>query len=158
MTTVLLWSDAPDRDVHDRDLLDGLPAGRVVAPRDWVGPLAREVLLRSFAEARGEGLGEGVLVVGVGRGATAAASLLLHQRRLGLRLEHVVCVDTSWGAVDPISERALPKPGPVVPPTRVDLVGDDPASLDRAQEWARLDWDAHHHPAGTRVASLVLRP
>ncbi|MEH3033180.1 MAG: hypothetical protein PGN07_03840 [Aeromicrobium erythreum] len=152
MTTVLLWG-GPD----DEALLDGLPPQDVLVA-DWTpGPGAREALLRSFAIARGDGIGRDVALVGVGLGATAAVSLLLHQRRLGLDLGQVVAVETAWDLDDPISGHPLPEPGPAVPTTRVDLLGDDPATTEHADAWRDLGWEVRRHPTVTSVAELVRR-
>lgn len=88
---ILTWSDA---DADDRE-------GLFVSVRE-----AREQLVDPSA----------LVVVGHGRCGVAAASLVIHQRRLGIGVDHAECVDTDWSAPDPLSGEVLE------PPNRPDVI------------------------------------
>ena len=82
---VLIWSDS---DADDRD-------GLLTSVRD--------------ARARLEDP-DSLVVIGHGRSAVAAASLAIHQRRLGIGLDHVECVDADWLLPDPLSGEIIERP------------------------------------------------
>ena len=66
---------------------------------------------------------------GHGSSGVAVLSLALHQRRLGLEIDHVACLDAR-GEDDPVSGGALAVPGPPRVATRITLVpGRDDASV-----------------------------
>jgi hypothetical protein len=71
----------------------------------------REGLFRSVREARAQlDDPDTLVVVGHGRAAIAAASLAIHQRRLGIALDHVECIDPDWSAADPLSGQVIERP------------------------------------------------
>lgn len=71
----------------------------------------REALFTSVRHAR-ERLEDpsSLVVVGHGRAAVAAASLAVHQRRLGITLDHVECIDADWSQPDPLSGEVIERP------------------------------------------------
>ena len=80
----------------------------------------RESLFTSVRDARAQLADPAALVVvGHGRAGIAAASLAVHQRRLGIALDHVECVDVDWTAPDPLSGRVIERPD------RLDVVVRD---------------------------------
>jgi glyoxylase-like metal-dependent hydrolase (beta-lactamase superfamily II) len=77
----------------------------------------REALFTSVRDARAELADPDTLVVvGHGRSAIAAASLAIHQRRLGIALDHVECIDADWSLPDPLSGEVM------ACPDRTDIV------------------------------------
>lgn len=90
--------------------------------------LSREQLLAAVGDARDAS--DGALdLEGHGSSGVAVLSLAVHQRRLGLEIDHVACIDAR-GEVDPVSGRALAVPTPPRVPTRVTFVaGRDEASV-----------------------------
>ena len=89
--------------------------------------LTREQLLAVVGDARVAGAGP-LDLEGHGSSGVAVLSLALHQRRLGLEIDHVACLDAR-GEDDPVSGRPLAVPTPPQAPTRITLVpGRDDAS------------------------------
>jgi glyoxylase-like metal-dependent hydrolase (beta-lactamase superfamily II) len=71
----------------------------------------REALFTSVRDARAQLDDPTTLViVGHGRAAVAAASLAINQRRLGIELEHVECIDADWSQPDPLSGEVVERP------------------------------------------------
>lgn len=104
--TVLLWHGSGP---NERAVLSPLAAMvaargvRVLVP-DWDSTAAdggRADLLRSVTYARE--LGNPFVVAGWSLGGTAAASLALHARRLGLGFVPAVCLAGAFAATDPLS-------------------------------------------------------
>lgn len=105
---VLLWHG---RGPNERDVL--APLATAVADRgvrlfvpDWdsTGPdRGRADLLWSVRYAREHGGDDPLVIVGWSLGGTAAASLALNARRLGLEFVPVVCLAGAFQATDPIS-------------------------------------------------------
>ncbi|MEZ0580438.1 hypothetical protein [Nocardioides sp. MH1] len=97
-------------------------------PLVLVDGLTREQLLAAVGDARESG--EPLDLEGHGTSGIAVLSLAMHQRRLGLAIAHVACLDARDG-VDPVSGRpvvVLPRPEAVT--TEITLVpGHDEASL-----------------------------
>jgi hypothetical protein len=97
-------------------------------PLVLVDGLTREQILTAVGDARDSG---GPLdLEGHGRSGVAALSLAVHQRRLGLEIDHVACLDARAGE-DPVSGRALVVPSrPPQVATRITLLaGRDEASV-----------------------------
>jgi hypothetical protein len=97
-------------------------------PLVLVDGLTREQILAAVGDARDSG---GPLdLEGHGSSGVAALSLAVHQRRLGLEIDHVACLDARDGE-DPVSGQALvvpPRPAQVT--TRITLLaGRDEASI-----------------------------
>jgi hypothetical protein len=97
-------------------------------PLVLVDGLTREQILTAVGDARDTG---GPLdLEGHGSSGVAALSLAVHQRRLGLEIDHVACLDARGGE-DPVSGQALvvpPRPPQVA--TRITLLaGRDEASI-----------------------------
>lgn len=96
-------------------------------------------LLRSVRFARDTAVHkpDDLAVIGYGAAGIAALSLALHQRRLGIGLARVTCVDGGDSLADPISGRPLPaataRPEQVT--TAVDIV-------ETGHGWARLTAEA----------------
>ncbi len=82
--------------------------------------LTREQLLAVIGDARVAAAGP-LDLEGHGSSGVAVLSLALHQRRLGLEIDHVACLDAR-GEVDPVSGRALDLPGPPTVATRITFV------------------------------------
>lgn len=80
-----------------------------------VDGLTREQLLTAVGDARVSTDGR-LDLEGHGSSGVAVLSLAIHQRRLGLAIEHVACLDARGGA-DPVSGRPLAVPPP---PAQVD--------------------------------------
>ena len=82
-----------------------------------------------------------------GSSGVAALSLAVHQRRLGLEIDHVACLDARDGE-DPVSGQALvvpPRPAQVT--TRITLLaGRDEASIAWTDQtvaaFRAAGWDA----------------
>ncbi len=90
--------------------------------------LSREQLLAAVGDAR-EATDGPLDLEGHGSSGVAVLSLALHQRRLGLEIDHVACIDAR-GEVDPVSGRALAVPTTPQVPTQVTFVpGRDQASV-----------------------------
>jgi hypothetical protein len=94
-----------------------------------VDGLTREQVLTAVGDARVATAGP-LDLEGHGSSGVAVLSLAVHQRRLGLEIEHVACLDAR-GEADPVSGRplaVLPRPAQVA--TRITLVpGRDQASI-----------------------------
>ncbi|KAA1416768.1 hypothetical protein F0U44_16360 [Nocardioides humilatus] len=115
------------------------------SPRPLVLPdgLTREQLLAAVGDARDAG-GE-LDLEGHGSSGVAVLSLAIHQRRLGLEIAHVACLDAR-GGVDPVSGQPLVVPPAPKVPTQVTLVPgrdeesiiwtDQTAAAFRAAGWA----------------------
>lgn len=107
-------------------------------------------LLRSVRYARESSVHppDALSVVGYAEAGIAALSLALHQRRLGIGLTRVTCVDGGPGVLDPISGQPLPDPAAVPVETAVDVVeaGGDWAPATVAS-WQDAGWAAQLVPA-----------
>ncbi|KAB2810699.1 hypothetical protein F9L07_01685 [Pimelobacter simplex] len=153
LDTLLLWHPAVRTDADAVGALASRIATRsgvrVVVPT-WED--GRD-LLRSVRYARGSAVHppDQVAVVGYGEAGVAALSLAQHQRRLGIGLRRVTCVDGAGDLVDPISGQPLgtpaARPGQVA--TEVDVVasgaGDWAATTVTA--WQAAGWAATLVPA-----------
>jgi len=120
--TVLLWhgSEPEQRDAL-APLASGIAAhGLTVVVPDWRSDAddgGRSDLLSSVRLARDTMSHAGadpdtLVVVGWSLGGTAAASLAVHARRLGVALRAVVLLAAAGEAVDPLSGAVLPDPLP----------------------------------------------
>jgi len=91
-------------------------------PLVLVDGLTREQVLTAVGDARVATAGP-LDLEGHGSSGVAVLSLAVHQRRLGLEIEHVACLDAR-GEADPVSAR------PAQVATRITLVpGRDQASI-----------------------------
>lgn len=107
-------------------------------------------LLRSVRYARESSVHppDALSVVGYGEAGVAALSLALHQRRLGIGLTRVTCVDGGPEVVDPISGQPLPEPTAVPVETAVDVVETGgPWAADTVAAWQETSWAAQLVPA-----------
>ncbi|HWJ82185.1 MAG TPA: hypothetical protein VNS55_08105 [Nocardioides sp.] len=108
-----------------------MPPDDEVAPRPpvvLVDGLTREQLLETVGDARSTSDAP-LDLEGHGSSGVAVLSLALHQRRLGLEIAHVACLDAR-GEDDPVSGLPLATPTPPKVATRITLVpGKDDASL-----------------------------
>lgn len=155
--TLLLWHPvvrtAPDAVTALASRIAGRSSVRVVVPV-WAD--GRD-LLRSVRFARESSVHppDALSVVGYGDAGIAALGLAQHQRRLGIGLVRVTCVDAGPDIADPISRRPLgppaPRPSPVE--TAVDVVDTAEASDPSASVWARETVAAWR--AGGWAATLV---
>ncbi|TWH03373.1 hypothetical protein L615_011900000020 [Nocardioides sp. J9] len=155
--TLLLWHPAG---ATDRDGVAALASRiatrshvRVVVPT-WTTDSAGRDLLRSVRYARESAVHppDQLSVVGYGAAGIAALGLALNQRRLGIGLARVTCVDGAAGIADPISGQALPEPTATEAQTAVDVVEPDTAT---GAEWARATVEAWR--AAGWAATLVPR-
>ncbi|RHW24701.1 hypothetical protein D0Z08_23565 [Nocardioides immobilis] len=113
-----------------------------------VDGLTREQLLAIVGDAR-MATDAPLDLEGHGSSGVAVLSLALHQRRLGLELAHVACIDAR-GEEDPVSGRPLVVPTPPRAPTAITFVaGRDDASVAWTTETA-----AAFRSAGWAVTSL----
>jgi hypothetical protein len=116
-------------------------------PLVLVDGLTREQLLAAVGDARAA-TDAPLDLEGHGSSGVGALSLAVHQRRLGLAIDHVACLDAR-GEVDPVSGHALvvpPRPSQVA--TRLTLVpGHDDASIT----WTEAT-DAAFRAAGWSVS------
>lgn len=148
--TLLLWHPAIGSDPDGVAALASRIATRsrvrVVVP---VWEDGRD-LLRSVRYARESTVHppDSLSVVGYDAAGIAALSLALHQRRLGIGLARVTCVDGGPDTLDPISGKPLPAPTPAPVGTAVDVVETD-------GEWARATVGAWQ--AAGWAATLVPR-
>ena len=104
------------------------PAARPTPrPLVLVDGLTREQLLAAVGDARESG---GPLdLEGHGGSGVAVLSLAVHQRRLGLEIEHVACIGAR-GEPDPVSGQPLAVPPAPTVTSRITLVpGRDEASV-----------------------------
>lgn len=128
--TLLLWHPAVAADPDGVAALASRIATRskvrVVVPV-WTAASAGRDLLRSVRYARESSVHppDNLSVVGYDAAGIAALSLALNQRRLGIGLTRVTCVDGAADTVDPISGRPLPAPSPAPVETAVDIVEAD---------------------------------
>ena len=155
--TLLLWHPWAGAAGADGDAVAALASRiatrsrhRVVLPT-WTDG---SDLLRSVRYARESSVHppDQLGVVGYGAAGIAALSLALHQRRLGIGLLRVTCVDGAAGLDDPISGQPLEPPGPSPVDTEVDVVETDaPAQTDWArvtvEAWQAAGWAASVVPA-----------
>ncbi|GAA4822519.1 hypothetical protein ACFQ0K_16085 [Nocardioides caeni] len=149
--TLLLWHPDARTDPEGVARLASRIAGRsnlrVVLPR-WSD--GRD-LLRSVRFARESSVHppDALSVVGYGEAGIAALSLALNQRRLGIGLTRVTCVDGGADLADPISGQPLNDPTPTPVPTEVDVVeAADPAWASATVEaWSTAGWTASLIPA-----------
>ncbi|MBM0123783.1 hypothetical protein [Pimelobacter simplex] len=151
LDTLLLWHPAVRTDADAVGALASRIATRsgvrVVVPT-WED--GRD-LLRSVRYARQSAVHppDQVSVVGYGDAGIAALSLAQHQRRLGIGLRRVTCVDGAADLVDPISGQPLPAPAPAPVDTAVDVVASqDPTwAQDTVTAWQAAGWAATLVPA-----------
>lgn len=133
--TLLLWHPAVGSDPDGVTALASRIATRsrvrVVVPV-WTLDTAGRDLLRSVRYARESSVHppDDLSVVGYDAAGIAALSLALNQRRLGIGLARVTCVDGGPDLLDPISGQPLPAPSPAPVETAVDVVETD-------GDWAR---------------------
>ncbi|KRC48707.1 MULTISPECIES: hypothetical protein [unclassified Nocardioides] len=148
--TLLLWHPAvrtdPDGVAALASRIATRSSVRVVVP---VWEDGRD-LLRSVRYARESSVHppDALSVVGYADAGIAALSLALHQRRLGIGLTRVTCVDGGADVLDPISGQPLPEPAAAPVETAVDVVeadGDWAATTVRA--WQAAGWAADLVPA-----------
>gem|GEM_PF-6959107 len=95
-----------------------------------VDGLPREQLLAIVGDARvtAHSTGTALDLEGHGSSGVAVLSLALHQRRLGLEIAHVACIDAR-GQDDPVSGRPLVAPTPPTTRTQITFVaGRDESS------------------------------
>ena len=102
-----------------------------------VDGLTREQVLETVGDARLAGAGP-LDLEGHGSSGVAVLSLALHQRRLGLSIAHVACLDAS-GEDDPVSGRPLAVPTPPKVATGITLV---PGKDDASRAWTAATADA----------------
>ena len=145
---VLLWHG---RGPNERGILSTLSElvaerGPTVVVPDWSSEAedgGRADLLRSLRYTRDAIEAEGqapdsLVLVGWSLGATAAAGLTIHARRLGVRVARTVCLAGGFVAPDPISGDVLgghvPTPPDPPPITLIHGIADDiaPAAMSRA--------------------------
>ena len=151
--TLLLWHGRGPDERHVLGPLATLVAGRgvrVLVP-DWdsTGPDGgRSDLLRSvkFAREYDDGTDSRLVVAGWSLGGTAAASLALNARRLGLEFVPAVCLAGAFRATDPLSGGPF---GSILPsprrPGSIRLIHgtkDDIAAVEGAREFAAVLHDA----------------
>ncbi|NGZ99438.1 hypothetical protein G5V59_00485 [Nocardioides sp. W3-2-3] len=107
-------------------------------------------LLRSVRYARESSVHppDALSVVGYADAGIAALSLALHQRRLGIGLTRVTCVDGGPDLTDPISGQPLGDAVPVPVETAVDVVdGDGDWATRTVAAWTAAGWAAGLVPA-----------
>lgn len=146
LDTLLLWHPAVRTDADAVGALASRIASRsgirVVVPT-WDD--GRD-LLRSVRYARGSAVHppDQLCVVGYGAAGIAALSLAQHQRRLGIGLRRVTCVDGAADLVDPISGQPLAPPTPAPADTAVDVVASaDPGWAEATTTaWQAAGWAA----------------
>lgn len=151
LDTLLLWHPAVRTDADAVGALASRIATRsgvrVVVPT-WED--GRD-LLRSVRYARQTAVHppDQVSVVGYGAAGIAALSLAQHQRRLGIGLSRVTCVDGSADLTDPISGQPLAAPAPAPVDTAVDVVASEDAAWAQAtvSAWQAAGWAATLVPA-----------
>ncbi|WP_188111335.1 hypothetical protein [Nocardioides antri] len=117
-------------------------------PLVLVDGLTREQLLTAVGDARVASAGP-LDLEGHGSSGVAVLSLAIHQRRLGLEIAHVACLD-AHGEIDPVSGQPLAVPTPPEVPTRVTLVaGRDEASVawtdQVAAAFRAAGWPVEHN-------------
>jgi hypothetical protein len=70
--------------------------------------MSREALLTSVRETREQLADPDQLeIVGYGLGAVAAGSLVIHAKRLGIRVAKVTLIEPDWSQPDPISGQLI---------------------------------------------------
>ncbi|MCR1783367.1 hypothetical protein KVF89_12555 [Nocardioides carbamazepini] len=151
LDTLLLWHPAVRTDADAVSALASRIATRggvrVVVPT-WED--GRD-LLRSVRYARGSSVHppDALSVVGYGAAGIAALSLARHQRRLGIGLRRVTCVDGAPDLLDPISGQPLEPPAPSPAGTEVDIVetGDPGWARATVDAWQSAGWAASLVPA-----------
>ncbi|HWJ65868.1 MAG TPA: hypothetical protein VNT31_04245 [Nocardioides sp.] len=154
--TLLLWHPAvasdPDGVAALASRIATRSSVRVVVPV-WTpgstGSAGRD-LLRSVRFARESAVHppDSMSVVGYGDAGIAALSLAQHQRRLGIGLSRVTCVDGGPDLADPISGQPLGAPAPAPVETAVDVVDTgDGWARSTVESWAAAGWAATLVPA-----------
>jgi len=149
--TLLLWHPAtatrPDAVGALASRIATRGGVRVVVPT-WAD--GRD-LLRSVRYARQSAVHppDQISVVGYGAAGIAALGLALHQRRLGIGLRRVTCVDGTAELSDPISGQPLAAPAPAPVETAVDVVASGDPAWARAtvSAWRAADWSVTLIPA-----------
>lgn len=158
--TLLLWHPATaDTDGREQvarlaSRIGGRNGLRVVLPTIDAAAGGRD-LLRSIRYARESSVHppDRLSIVGYGPYGVAALSLALHQRRLGIGLVRVTCVDGAPGVLDPVSGQPLPQapaPRPDGVDTAVDVVANEAApgwAEDVIAAWTPAGWQAQVVPA-----------
>ena len=107
---------------------DAAPADR--PPVVLVDGLTREQVLEAVGDARATS-DVPLDLEGHGSSGVAVLSLAVHQRRLGLRIAHVACLDAR-GEHDPVSGLPLPPPTPPRVATTLTFV---PGKDDASRTW-----------------------
>lgn len=148
--TLLLWHPAVTSDPDGVAALASRIATRsrvrVVVP---VWEDGRD-LLRSVRYARESSVHppDGLSVVGYDAAGIAALSLALNQRRLGIGLTRVTCVDGGPDTLDPISGQPLAAPAPAPVETAVDVVESGGGwARTTVLAWQEAGWTATLVPA-----------
>lgn len=95
-----------------------------------VDGLTREQILEAVGDARATSPAP-LDLEGHGSSGVAVLSLALHQRRLGLEIAHVACLDAR-GEDDPVSGLPLAVPTPPKVATRITLV---PGRAESSRTW-----------------------
>ena len=146
--TLLLWHPAaasdPDGVAALASRIATRSSVRVVVPV-WTAPSAGRDLLRSVRYARESSVHppDNLSVVGYDAAGIAALSLALNQRRLGIGLTRVTCVDGGPDTLDPISGQPLPAPAPAPVETAVDVVETEGGwARATVAAWQAADWAA----------------
>ena len=122
---ILVWPDVDQTPDEVQRLLHDVDAQLLVATWDPAADdRGRTDLLASVRDARASLTSQGedpdtLVVVGLGRGAVAAAGLTRYAKRLGIGLGRVLCIAAKWDEPDPFSGAPLSEV-----PERVELVPD----------------------------------
>jgi hypothetical protein len=122
---ILVWPDVDQTPDEVQHLLRDVEGPLVIATWDSAADDGgRTDLLASVRDARGALTSQGedpdaLVIVGLGRGAVAAAGLTRYAKRLGIGLGRVLCVAPEWDEPDPFSGAPLSEV-----PERVELVPD----------------------------------
>jgi hypothetical protein len=131
-SVVLVWPDVGQTEQDVREQLTALTGDLVVAQWDpGADDGGRSALLTSLRDAREilashEDEPDALIVIGLGRGAVAAAGLARYAKRLGIEFGRVLCVAPRWNEPDPFSGAPVRDV-----PERVELV-PDAAAVDAA--------------------------
>ncbi|GAA3656994.1 hypothetical protein GCM10022237_16360 [Nocardioides ginsengisoli] len=145
LDTLLLWHPAvrtePDAVGALASRIATRSGVRVVVPT-WAdgGDLLRSI---RYARASSVHPPDQLSVVGYGEAGIAALSLALHQRRLGIGLRRVTCVDGAADLLDPVSGQPLAAPTPASVETAVDVVeSDGDWAQTTVTAWQAAQWAA----------------
>jgi hypothetical protein len=122
---ILVWPDGDQPPDEVQRLLRGVEGQLLVATWDSAADDGgRTDLLASVRDARAMLTSQGedpdtLDIIGLGRGAVAAAGLTRYAKRLGIGLGRVLCVAPEWDKPDPFSSAPLSEV-----PERIELVPD----------------------------------